>query len=133
MSLRPEASLLTIAAALALVTASGCDCAGPPAASCTTASDCQAGQQCVDMRCVAQGDGGSSDGATTYSDAYVPPRPDGGPGPRCGDGVLRAGEQCDDGNTMPGDGCDATCAIEPNYVCPTPGSPCTSTSSAATE
>lgn len=29
--------------------------------------------------------------------------------PRCGDGVVDAGERCDDGNVRSGDGCGATC------------------------
>ena len=33
-------------------------------------------------------------------------------GPRCGNGVVEAGETCDDGNTTSGDGCSATCALE---------------------
>ena len=61
---------------------------------------------------------------------------DGGPcfvvgdaGPYCGDGVIEAdlGEQCDDGNRIGGDGCSGTCQIEPNWKCPTAGSPCVST------
>lgn len=35
----------------------------------------------------------------------------------CGDGVLDTGEDCDDGNAANGDGCNATCAVEPNFVC----------------
>lgn len=34
----------------------------------------------------------------------------------CGDGVL-ALEGCDDANVTPGDGCDATCRVEPGFVC----------------
>ncbi len=45
----------------------------------------------------------------------------------CGDGVVSLGEQCDDGNTTSGDGCSSTCQLEPNFTCPTPGSPCTPT------
>ena len=30
--------------------------------------------------------------------------------PRCGDGILDAGEACDDGNTAGGDGCAADCS-----------------------
>ena len=33
-------------------------------------------------------------------------------GPRCGDGVIQAGEQCDDGNRLNGDGCSASCLNE---------------------
>jgi len=32
--------------------------------------------------------------------------------PRCGDGVLDAGETCDDGNSVAGDGCSAVCQSE---------------------
>lgn len=46
----------------------------------------------------------------------------------CGDGLInRAGEVCDDGNAVSGDGCTATCQLEANYACPTPGMPCVST------
>jgi fibro-slime domain-containing protein len=47
---------------------------------------------------------------------------------RCGDGKVdaQAGEACDDGNTRSGDGCSSDCkAIEKDYACPKPGSPCT--------
>jgi len=45
----------------------------------------------------------------------------------CGNGVLDAnnGEQCDDGNTNSGDGCNKLCQLEANYLCKTPGQPCT--------
>ncbi len=33
--------------------------------------------------------------------------------PRCGDGILDAGEACDDGNTVGGDGCAADCKSVP--------------------
>lgn len=36
--------------------------------------------------------------------------------PRCGDGVIQAGEDCDDGNNANGDGCGATCDNEDCYV-----------------
>jgi cysteine-rich repeat protein len=44
----------------------------------------------------------------------------------CGDGIVNPyGERCDDGNAVGGDGCSADCtAIEPGYVCHTPGLPC---------
>ena len=48
-------------------------------------------------------------------------------GMKCGDGIIQAGEQCDDGNTKSGDGCSASCTLEPFYVCPMPGKPCTYT------
>ena len=35
--------------------------------------------------------------------------------PRCGDGVIDAGEQCDDGNNVTGDRCSSTCQ---NETCP---------------
>lgn len=44
--------------------------------------------------------------------------------PACGDGTVNAGEQCDDGNTKSGDGCNATCQLEPNWMCLTPGQAC---------
>jgi cysteine-rich repeat protein len=34
--------------------------------------------------------------------------------PRCGDGILDAGEACDDGNTVGGDGCAADCQSTTN-------------------
>jgi cysteine-rich repeat protein len=33
-------------------------------------------------------------------------------------------EQCDDSNATSGDGCNATCEVEPGYVCDVPGGPC---------
>lgn len=41
----------------------------------------------------------------------------------CGDGLVQSDnlstivEQCDDGNTTPEDGCDASCLVEPGFVC----------------
>ena len=32
--------------------------------------------------------------------------------PRCGNGLVEAGEACDDGNMASGDGCDSLCQIE---------------------
>ncbi len=38
--------------------------------------------------------------------------------PRCGDGVVTAGESCDDGNLISGDGCSPGCTIEsPSASC----------------
>ncbi|MFO0760918.1 MAG: DUF4215 domain-containing protein [Byssovorax sp.] len=41
----------------------------------------------------------------------------GGAEPVCGDGKIEGGEACDDHDTMSGDGCDASCQIEPGFVC----------------
>ena len=44
----------------------------------------------------------------------------------CGNGVLDDGEACDDGNRESGDGCMLNCrAIEAEYECAVPGTPCT--------
>jgi cysteine-rich repeat protein len=32
--------------------------------------------------------------------------------PRCGNGIVEAGEACDDGNVASGDGCDSSCQLE---------------------
>ena len=32
--------------------------------------------------------------------------------PRCGNGIVEAGEACDDGNVASGDGCDSLCRLE---------------------
>jgi fibro-slime domain-containing protein len=45
-------------------------------------------------------------------------------GGACGDGMLGKKEQCDDGNTKDDDGCDASCELEPGWLCPGPGRPC---------
>ena len=37
--------------------------------------------------------------------------------PACGNGAVESGETCDDGNNVDGDGCNATCAVEPGYLC----------------
>jgi cysteine-rich repeat protein len=37
--------------------------------------------------------------------------------PSCGDGVTDHNEACDDGNRRGCDGCDASCNLEPGYVC----------------
>ncbi len=52
---------------------------------------------------------------------------DAGPQAVCGNGKLEDGESCDDGNARPGDGCSGLCRVEPNFTCPTVGSPCRST------
>jgi len=49
-----------------------------------------------------------------------------GAAPRCGDGIVSAGEQCDDGNTANGDCCSSTCQLEANgAACTTDDNPCT--------
>jgi fibro-slime domain-containing protein len=45
-------------------------------------------------------------------------------GGACGDSMLGTEEACDDGNVTDGDGCDATCALEPGWLCPAPGRHC---------
>ena len=35
----------------------------------------------------------------------------------CGDGDILAPETCDDDGTEDGDGCDATCTLEPGWIC----------------
>jgi fibro-slime domain-containing protein len=67
-------------------------------------------------------DGSASSDSGNASDADL-----GEAGPTCGDGVVQAPETCDDGNSTPGDGCDGNCQLEPNWVCATPGQPCTPT------
>ncbi|MCA9677276.1 MAG: DUF4215 domain-containing protein [Myxococcales bacterium] len=37
---------------------------------------------------------------------------------------MTAPEACDDHDVADGDGCSATCAIEPDFACPTPGADC---------
>jgi fibro-slime domain-containing protein len=45
----------------------------------------------------------------------------------CGNGTLNGpGETCDDGNVVGGDGCSATCQVESDWICATPGQPCVS-------
>jgi fibro-slime domain-containing protein len=46
-----------------------------------------------------------------------------GCGPICGDGTIAGVEQCDDANNA-SPGCSASCQLEPEYHCPTPGQPC---------
>lgn len=45
----------------------------------------------------------------------------------CGDGKIDPGEACDDGNSASADGCAASCVVEKDFACPTPGAPCVST------
>src|SRR5690242_15596440 len=47
---------------------------------------------------------------------------------RCGDGVVAVPkETCDDGNSLGGDGCSPDCKVETDWICTTPGQPCSST------
>ena len=49
-------------------------------------------------------------------------------GPACGDGVVnQIDERCDDGNRDGGDGCSSECRLEADYLCATPGEPCSTT------
>jgi len=59
-------------------------------------------------------------------DACGPP-PDTRPAAICGNAVIEDGESCDDGNPVGGDGCSGLCRLEPWYVCPLAGAPCTRT------
>lgn len=100
---------------------------------------CQKNKHCKgSASCNADPDAGATlDPCDPYCNVYgdTPTGFDAGPGftvldggltvHGCGDGVLDPGEACDDGNTTPSDGCSASCALEPGYQCPTPGSPCT--------
>lgn len=67
----------------------------------------------------SSGDFGTCDGAPCVVGG------DSGPsGPVCGDGRVTDKETCDDGNTKAGDGCDASCKVEPGWICPSPGLRC---------
>ncbi len=46
------------------------------------------------------------------------------PADTCGNSDLEGTEACDDGNPNAGDGCSNSCAVEPGWTCPTPGTPC---------
>ena len=69
-----------------------------------------------------RGTGGSSTGGSSCSGSA-------GCGPSlCGNGQLNPpGETCDDGNQTGGDGCSPDCHTETDWICPTPGQPCTYT------
>ncbi len=107
----------------------GCQCG--EGSKCTTTADCASGQVCVSGACRG---GSGFDGGTTGTDAGASDAgalDGGGDGDGgasvCGDGRLEGLERCDDGNLTNFDGCNQVCALEPNFTCPTPGSPCTST------
>jgi fibro-slime domain-containing protein len=69
-----------------------------------------------------RGTGGSSGGAPACSGTA-------GCGPNlCGNGQLNPpGETCDDGNQKGGDGCSPDCHTETDWICATPGQPCSYT------
>jgi cysteine-rich repeat protein len=46
------------------------------------------------------------------------------PADSCGNSDLEGAEACDDGNPNAGDGCSDSCAVEPGWTCPAPGTPC---------
>jgi cysteine-rich repeat protein len=96
-----------------------CECAaGFSGASCATNIDDCAGNPCANG-------GTCADGIDSYTCActggYTGTNCDTPPAPRCGDGVVDAGEQCDDGNPSNGDGCSATCTLESTNPCPAGG------------
>ena len=113
---------------LALASAA-CDPSAPTAGprTCTTQGDCRTGQVCIDGHCAAPSDAGPMRPDAPFVPTDTGPPNDADTAPRCGDGRVRVGEECDDHDLDPGDGCDATCHLEPNFVCPTPGDPCVST------
>jgi streptogramin lyase len=89
----PLASYLTFA--LSLASLGGCDCAGPPSGDpCSSSADCNAGEACIDGRCVARADAGGGDGG---------PGSDGGP--LCAD-VDRDGHAAVSGECATGDDCN---------------------------
>ena len=71
------------------------------------------------------GAGGSSGGfGATSCDGAPCPADDASAAGACGNGRIDDNEGCDDGNTKAGDGCDATCNVEPGWVCPNAGLRC---------
>jgi hypothetical protein len=89
----PSFSLL-VALVGTLAPLAGCDCGGPaPAGTCHASSDCRAGQQCVDSRCVAAPDGGTLDASGDTG-----PLPDTGMtcplGHMCGAACCGTGQVC---------------------------------------
>ncbi len=128
-------SLLVSLALVALSCFSGCSSSvqqgfpgagGSGATSSTAGANSQGGSQ------FGFATGGSLNSGTGTNACKA----DGGPcykvvdaGPYCGDGIIQPdlGETCDDGNRIGGDGCSGICKIEPNWICSTPGQPCTST------
>ena len=118
-----------LAFALFALFLAGCQCG--PGSKCTTTADCGEGQVCVTGSCrggSAQ-DGGRPDAGASDAGGGSGGGAGGGGGALdvCGDGLLTGTERCDDGNHFNFDGCNQVCLIEPNFVCPTPNSPCVST------
>ncbi len=122
-----------IAWLLSLVALASCQCG--PVTKCTTKTDCGAGQLCVAGSCrggsedggVRDADGGGGAGGGSAGGAAGGGGGGGSSLDVCGDGALTGTERCDDGNLSNFDGCNQVCALEPNYACATPGSPCVST------
>lgn len=105
---------------------------------CTATSDCASVQLCVGGFCRgasgddAGRDAGQADASTGGGGGNTGGGAGGGGGGGgsmdvCGDSMLTGAERCDDGNLNDFDGCNQVCLLEPNYVCPTVGMPCTST------
>lgn len=89
---------------------------------------CQSGK---DREGIVGGEGGAGDGSggfridTGTGGKHLDPS-ELPPTLNCGDGTRNEDEACDDGNQESGDGCGHNCRyIEPGYVCPEPGKPCT--------
>jgi fibro-slime domain-containing protein len=84
------------------------------------------GEACDDGNAVS-GDGCTATCAQVEGD-FVCPTP-GEPcvsTQKCGDKKITSAETCDDGQANPkdGDGCDASCQLEPGWICQSPGAPC---------
>jgi fibro-slime domain-containing protein len=99
-----------------------------PGAPCVSLVKCGdgkvAGKETCDDTNTRDGDGCSS--TCALESGWDCPRPGAACVPRCGDGILTAGEQCDPPN--PSKGCSSTCRLEPGYACdppPTPPTPST--------
>ncbi|MDP2274679.1 MAG: DUF4215 domain-containing protein [Archangium sp.] len=114
---------------ISLLLLSDCQCGQT---TCVTFTDCERGQVCVSGICrgVNATDGGADGGVDAGGGGAGGGAAGGGGGSVtsvCGDGQQTGLERCDDGNLTNFDGCNQVCALEPNHVCTTPGSPCVST------
>lgn len=111
---RSQVLLIALTSTLTLILG----CSNKNGSSNTTAAGGDSGASGIDV-----GGGGAGGKAGT----------DGGAGktavgPACGDGLLnQTDERCDDKNRLGGDGCSSECRVEANYLCATPGKPCTTT------